>query len=138
MAKTPIKFYFSTQKDYEIWDDFKTLAIINNQAPQDYLATILDKHLASSAAKRLKDTTWVSHKQLIERLESEFGITTNPQTLSNYRKSGYLDGLFGSDGGRLIVYDLNGVAAKYKEIQGTPVNAKSKLSRLDPDPDEVF
>lgn len=115
---SPIRILFSKPDDSAVWERFKTLAVVKGESPPDYLIRIIEKDLGKkSNADILQSATWVKQADLIKRLKTDYQIKTNSQTLYNYRKGGLLNGLFGTDGGQLIMWNLEGVAKAFKEMQ---------------------
>lgn len=94
--------------------DLTVLAVIMGKSFEEILTDAMTAFVAKNG-KRLNEGTWLSQTELIERLQSDFGISTNPQTLANRRVRGDFDGIYCSDGKLKVYYLLEKVADKLKE-----------------------
>ena len=72
--------------------DLTVLAVIMGKSFEEILTDAMTAFVAKNG-KRLNEGTWLSQTELIERLQSDFGISTNPQTLANRRVRGDFDGI---------------------------------------------
>ena len=125
MKLKALRFFLPKAEDYAIWDNFETLAVLRGKNPAAELVKILDKYISDEdARKRLGHATWVNQIQLIERLEKDYGITTNTQTIRNYKKE--LKGLYFTDGSKHTRYNLELVAERFPRIQGKKLASSQK------------
>jgi hypothetical protein len=124
-----IRFTLPTADDYRVYEDFHRLCIVNGEKDRDVFARLMKSEVERNRDKLYDERgnlKWVDQPTLITRLaEQDPPIRTTSQTLYNYRMAGKLDGLFGSDGGKGLLYNLRGVIMFFREIQAAPRENRS-------------
>lgn len=109
-----IRVSFDDETAQQRAKDLTVLAVIKGKSFEDILSDAIGLYVEKNG-KRLNEGTWCSQTELIEKLKSVHGITTNPQTLSNRRLRGDFDGLYCSDGKLKVFYLLERIAEKLQE-----------------------
>jgi hypothetical protein len=109
-----IRVSFEDEAAQKSAKDLTVLAVIKGKSFEDVLVAAMGEYIKKHG-KRLDEGTWLSQTELIERLKSDYDITTNPQTLSNRRIRGDFDGIYCSDGKVKVYYLLERVAEKLQE-----------------------
>lgn len=122
-----VRFMLPEDEHADFYERFKKLAIIGGKKEATLFSELIQDYVQRNG-NILAEATWVSQPELIERL-AEQGINTNAQTLYNWREEGLLDGLFGYDGGKGVLYRLEGVALMYESIKARPRQRKTRPPR---------
>lgn len=116
-----VRFFVEGSESIEIYEKLKKLAIINGKTDSQVFLKLMTEFVNSKEnQKLLTEKNWVTQAELIERLQTEHNIKTNPQTLYNWRDWGFLNGLYASDGGKGLLYDYDGVALIYPTLKERP------------------
>lgn len=117
-----IRFTLPTDADYANHALFQALCIINGEKEGAGFAKLVAAALVQHHDKLFDEKgkfKWVDQPTLIRELARK-GISTNAQTLYNYRARGDMDGLFGSDGGKGLLYNLKGCILFFNSIKNQP------------------
>jgi len=93
--------------------DFAVLAVIRGVSYEGALVDAMNDHI-KRYGKPLLRGTWLSQTDLIDRLKDDYGITTNSQTLMNYRNEGRLNKLYCSDGKKKVFYLLEEIVKVFQ------------------------
>jgi len=124
-----IRFTLPEPVDYDRYADFQRLCIINGEKEGAGVARIIKREVEKNRSKLYDDNgkmKWVDQPTLIAALaEQKPPIKTNPQTLYNYRNGGKMAGMYGSDGGKGLLYNLRACILFFREIQAAPRENRS-------------
>jgi hypothetical protein len=126
-----IRVTFDNESDRKAAADLAVLGVIKGVSFEKMLAASIALYNAQpDNAKELNRGTWVSQTELIERLKQDFNITTNFQTLLNYRNENRFNGLYCSDGKKKVFYLLEGVAEKLQEPRERRTTEKTAATNV--------
>lgn len=110
-----IRASFEDEAAREAVKSLTILSVIKGQPFEETLADAIKAFLRlKEHEEKLSEGTWLSQTELIERLKADFEISTNPQTLLNYRNAGHFKGIFCADGEKKVFYILEKVAEVFK------------------------
>lgn len=116
-----IRFTLPTAEDHA---DFSSLCIVKGMTRGEAATKLVKREIEKNRHKLFEEdgsAKWVDQPTLIDALSKLVPpISTNPQTLYNYRTGGRMDGLFGSDGGKGLLYNLRACIDFFREIQSNP------------------
>lgn len=115
MAKTTeIRVPITNDADAKTASEFMILSVIHGKSYDSTLFGAMRDYIKKHG-KPLTRGTWLSQTETVEFLKEHHGITTNPQTLMNYRNAGRLDGAFCSDGQKKVFYLVEEVAKIFQQ-----------------------
>lgn len=122
-----IRFYFPNDESFANYERLERFAVLEGKTIPEVFADLVATYVQRPDLLAVWNrATWVDQNELIDRLETEYQIKTNPQTLYNYRRDGWLPNLFCSDGAKGLLYDLEGVAIIYPQIINRPRTRTAK------------